>query len=61
MNDEQVLELFSSMSDVGLEAFNSWLMFKYVEMVFIPIGVVCIFGFIGWGIFKAVNIARQWD
>ena len=55
MDEKQLIEAFSAMSEVGAEAFNSWLTFKYVELVSVPFTLVFIVGFIGWGLFQGIK------
>jgi len=61
MKEEDLVEIFSTMSDAGLEAFHAWLTFRYIEMIVVPFQVVLIFGFIGWGVFRIIKIIRDWD
>lgn len=60
MNEAELLKLFSEMSSGGLEAFRMWLIFKYVEMVAIPLGVAFIFGFVVYLVFRFIKTAKDW-
>ncbi len=52
VSEEALLKLFSSVSSTGLEAFNAWLTFKYVEMFYVPFAVVGILFIFGYGVLK---------
>ena len=59
MEDSKELAMvLANCSEAGLQAFNTWMIYKYVDLIAGVIMVICFFGMICYGFNKMMGSMR---